>query len=384
MAISLTSPKEFRLERYPKTKDSSLRAWNAADELVIEHLQQHLHQKPNKTVIINDQFGALALSLQDFSPILWTDSFLSQRAYQENFSNNQLDCQRLSLIETQFNKDAESNFGSLKTGEYIDLLVIRIPKHNSLLEFQLQQLRPYLKDTSVIVGAGMTKDIHKSNLNIFESRLGPTKTSLAKKKARLIFSQLKQTPQPINAVSQYHLDQYQLTLYGYAGVFSREKLDIGTQVLLPLLPDLQAGQQVVDLGCGNGVIAAVMAKQSPNAKFFLTDESKLAIESAKLTFSRNQLSNAEFLQTDCLQGLSNNTYDYVICNPPFHQQNVQTLSIAAKMFRQASQKLNRQGRLIVVANRHLKYRSMLNRYFTKVAPISADKKFTVWLAEFPK
>lgn len=384
MSFQLTSPSKLNLQRYPKNKDQSLRAWNAADELIIEHLNHHLTKIPRKTLIINDQFGALSICLEKFSPMVWSDSFLSQLAYQQNFANNQIDADNISILNPNFDNSAP--FEQLKSNDNdkIDLLIIRIPKHNSLLQFQLRQIKPYLSESSIVIAAGMTKEIHNSNLKVFEDEIGTTKTSLAKKKARLVFSHPAEKRHESMSVSRYELHEYQLTIYGLAGVFSRQKLDIGTQVLLQHLPELLPHQKVIDLGCGSGVIAAVMASRYPDNEFTLTDESRLAIESAKLTFASNQMHNAQFFQTDCLKGLPDNHYDYVLCNPPFHQQNVQTLTIASTMFRQAAKKLKQDGELRVVANRHLKYRALLNRYFGQINPISADNKFTVWSAKSKK
>lgn len=401
---------QLLLQRYPPAQDKSLRAWNAADELLLEHLQQNLKNQPENCLIINDQFGALTTALNDISPIFWSDSYLSSKAIQNNLQRNYannihakpltIDYQHLNQQQTIAKNNPKQTFS---------LVLLRIPKHNSLLSFQLNQLKSLINSKTIIVAAGMSKEIHTSTLSLFEKIIGPTKTSLAKKKARLIFSQLDSRKNVENNESdeislkqnfsaqyylsqsylaQYHLTQHQLNIFGLPGVFSREKLDIGSQVLLQHLPFVAKNSKVIDLGCGNGVIAAVIAKQQPDCQLLLTDESRLAIESAKLTFKNNLLDNshnrAQFIQTDILQGVTDNNFDYVFCNPPFHQQNVQTLTIAKSMFKQASQKLKQTGELYVVANRHLPYFSHLKRYFNQVESISKDPKFIVWRASSPK
>ena len=68
-------------------------------------------------------------------------------------------------------------------------VLIRIPKTLALLEFQLLRLREVLEPGTKIIATGMVRDIHTSTLKLFERYIGPTRTSLARKKARLVFSE---------------------------------------------------------------------------------------------------------------------------------------------------------------------------------------------------
>ncbi len=403
--------KGINLQRYPKTRDKSLRAWSAADEYLLAHLSDLQLPETTNILILNDQFGALTCHLSQYNLTVWTDSFLSKNAIKENLKANQLAKARSDKKAIRFVNQTTEILGAK---DQFDLVIIRVPKHNSLLQFQLATIRSHLTIETKIIAAGMSKDIHKSTLKIFEQEIGATTTSLAKKKARLIFSEYKsEGKRPTNLPrSSYHLKAFDISVIGLPGVFSRDHLDIGAQVLLQYLPPTNGPQKLIDLGCGTGVLGCVAAKQNPKLIVTFCDESWLATESAKQTFQANRLNlphsaeenstkkdsadkevmteliqstrNADFITTDCLQGLSDNSYDFVLCNPPFHQQNVQTLSIANKMFSQAAEKLNQSGELRVVANRHLKYRPLLSSYFSQVKLISNNPKFVVWLAKDPK
>jgi 23S rRNA (guanine1835-N2)-methyltransferase len=435
MSLFIPTLEQLRLNRYPKSGDKSLRAWSAADELLLAEFESiYRSQNTNSEntninlLILNDQFGALSVALEQFSPFYWTDSFLSQQALEINATDNQLsaatfyeailpnlnqnelnhaefghsrlvdaiespnasDTKNTISAETQAKTSSKTQAERLK----FDYILIRIPKHNSLLKLQLSQLKRFCHDKTHIIAAGMTKEIHNSNIQLFERFIGSTKTSLAKKKARLVIPKLDlksfcQSEDSTNdnqsqLLSRYKLDSSAIELVAFPGVFSRKSIDIGSQVLLNYLPELKPKQKVIDLGCGNGLLAAVLAKQNPSCDFLLTDESRLAIESAKLTFYHNRLTQAKFVQTDVLLNIEHYDYDHIICNPPFHQQNVQTLAIATNMFKQSAAHLKPSGELRVVANRHLKYLPILKRYFKLVVSISQDAKFTVWLATQPK
>jgi len=371
---------KLTLSRYPKTSDQSLRAWNAADEYILDHVTENITLcESSNILIINDQFGALTCSLSECSPVCWSDSFLSRTAIAENLKTNRL---------PEKNYFIERIENITQTDICFDLILIRIPKHNSLLEFQLKSLAKLINDETVILSAGMTKEIHNSTTTLFNRYIGETTTSLAKKKARLIFSKPSLVPKTLHDlqsdIKTYELQNHKLTSYGLPGVFSRDSLDIGSRVLLNYLPETKENQNLIDLGCGTGILGTIVAKDNSTLNLTFCDESFLAVESAKITYEKNIGRNAKFHVTDVLAGLENNQYDHILCNPPFHQQNVQTLSIANKMFRQSALKLKDTGELRVVANRHLKYSPMLNQYFKNVKMISNDSKFVVWLAKQPK
>lgn len=375
---------KLALSRYPKTSDQSLRAWNSADEYLVKHITENLTlDKSSKVLIINDQFGALTCSLSECSPVCWSDSFLSRTAIAENLKFNSLN-EKINFIERTEN--------ITQPDICFDLVIIRIPKHNSLLTFQLNSIAQFINHNTVILSAGMTKEIHNSTTTLFNKYIGETTTSLAKKKARLMFSKPSSTPKVSNEnlydnltdIKIYEVKEYDVKSYGLPGVFSRESLDIGSRVLLNYLPETKENQNLIDLGCGTGILGTIVAKNNSTLNLTFCDESFLAVESAKTTYEKNIGRSAEFHITDVLAGLENDQYDHILCNPPFHQQNVQTLSIANKMFKQSAQKLKDRGELRVVANRHLKYRPMLSQYFKNVKMISDDSKFVVWLAYLPK
>ena len=75
------------LERLPRDGSHTLRAWDASDEYLVQHLHEHyFHDQSDcqQPLIFNDSFGALGVSLKDYQPVLINDSFVSQQAAQAN------------------------------------------------------------------------------------------------------------------------------------------------------------------------------------------------------------------------------------------------------------------------------------------------------------
>ncbi len=394
MLSPILSIENVELLRFPQTRDINLRAWNAADEYILNHLSQQSDAlTPKQTLIINDQFGALNVCLNSFNPWYWTDSFLSNTAQQKNHQLNGLtsnsersifwDITSEQLKPTNKNKSMPQSF---------DLVIIKVPKQLNMLALQLSSLQPYISSKTQIIAAGMTKEIHNSTLALFEKWAGKTKTSLAKKKARLIFStpqniitspQKKTTVQTVYQLANPLCSDQSLKVCSLPNVFSQGRLDIGSKVLLNHFPKISSDQSLLDLGCGSGVIAAAIAQANQLTHVTLTDESAMAIAASRQTFLLNQLPHPKLIQTNVLDNVQDH-FDVIVCNPPFHQQNTQTLSIANKMFKQSSSHLNSHGEFWVIANRHLQYGKQLSQYFDKVTIKSKDSKFILWHASRPK
>ena len=110
-----------------------------------------------------------------------------------------------------------------------------------------------------------------------------------------------------------------------------------------------------------------------------TDESYMAIESSIKNFVTvfGETREAEFLQTDCLYGVPEDSVSLVLCNPPFHQNNAINDDIAWQMFTESKAALEAKGELWVIGNRHLGYHAKLKHLFGDCIVVASNKKFTL-------
>ncbi|UTW45603.1 methyltransferase [bacterium SCSIO 12696] len=363
------------LTRYPAHPKDTLRAWDAADEYLVNYLAEQPGINPNSQVLIlNDSFGALAVTLctgfPGLQPISIGDSWLSHRGTDHNLTANQLSPEAVKL---------HSSLEWPKLEQTFNLVVIKIPKSLSLLEDQLHRLQQFISVDTVVVAASMVKYLHNSHLTLFERLLGATTTSLAKKKARLVFCKPgKHEPVENPYPKTCPIPELKLEVSNHANVFSRDKLDIGTRFFLEHLPANDRYQQIIDLGCGNGLLGIVAAQRNPQADMTFVDESFMAVASAKTNFSANFADrNATFKVTDCLQGIAKNSADLIVNNPPFHQQNAVSTQVAEQMFRESKQVLKTGGELWVIGNRHLGYHVKLKRLFGNCQTVVSNQKFVI-------
>jgi len=365
----------FKLERLPKTTKGDLRAWDAADELILNTLHSEhasLLKLSDPILLINDSFGALATSLHQSSLHSWSDSCLSQLATKDNFRLNKLTDNCLFIPAT----DA--------LPQSYKLVIIKIPKTLSLLEDQLIRLKPHISPETIIIAGAMSKHIHTSTLQLFEKIIGTSSSSRATKKARLIFSKNTITKTPINPYPKtLSIPEFQLSLLNHANVFSQNQLDIGARFLIQQLPKCPIAAHIVDLGCGNGVLGIIAQTLQTDAKLTFIDESYMAIASAKDSYQqhfKNKQHTADFLISDCFKQYHGDKADLILCNPPFHQAHAVGDQIAWQMFLQSNQHLNTKGELWVVANRHLAYHVKLKKLFGNCRTIASNNKFVVLAA----
>ena len=366
---------KFELARYPHRAKEQLRAWDAADEYLLHYLHDEgLLADEAKLLILNDHSGALTTALAHHQIQTLSDSYLTHQATLANLRHNDLDAKDIRLLSSL----------AAPTGP-LDLVLCKVPKSLAFLEDLLHRIRPYLHANTRIVGAGMTRSIHTSTLELFERIIGPTHTSLAKKKARLIFSAYDAAlaPGPSPYPTQYALENTELTLTNHANVFSRDSLDIGTRLLLEHLPTSDEKRTIVDLCCGNGVIGLVAATRNPQATLAFADESFMAIASASANFQAafGRTREVSFTASDGLEQAAKNSVDLVLCNPPFHQQQAIDNAVPWRLFQQSHTALKKGGQLWVIGNRHLGHHIKLKRIFGHCETLASNRKFVVLKAK---
>ncbi|QSO50562.1 class I SAM-dependent methyltransferase [Alicyclobacillus curvatus] len=142
-----------------------------------------------------------------------------------------------------------------------------------------------------------------------------------------------------------HVRGVDLELMSDAGVFSKTGLDFGTRLLIETvhLPDEAF---VVDLGCGYGVVGAVLARIYPQTRWLLLDINERAVELAEQNTAALG-ERVQVAQSDGLNALGSRRPEAILLNPPIRAGK----SAIYKMFEDASRKLFPGGALWVVIHK---------------------------------
>ena len=346
------------LKRYPHRKNDPLQAWDSADEIILAHLAS-LDLNGKRALVINDQFGALSCALMNFDLTAYTDSYVSAEGIRLNSGG------KINPI---------SRFNEL-SGAY-DFALIKLPKNMSFFEDILCRLSSHLHPHSKIICGTMVKHLPKTSFELLQKYIGETSTSLAKKKARLIFADFQkecvESPYPIKV----YIEPLKCNFINHSNLFSREKLDIGTRFFLENIP---AGNfdSILDLGCGNGIIGIKAKQLNPHAQIIFSDDSQMAIQSAIENYRKHFSDEAQYCWTNCFENQKKETLDLVLCNPPFHQQSTIGDFIAQQMFSDAHQALKKGAMIRVIGNSHLGYPLTLKKIFGNSQVVATNQKFMI-------
>lgn len=174
---------------------------------------------------------------------------------------------------------------------------------------------------------------------------------------------------------EYQLDG--LTIKTLPGVFSRDGLDVGSQLLLSTLTPHTKGK-VLDVGCGAGVLAAMLASHSPKVRLTLCDVSAPAVEASRATLAANGFEGEVFASNVFSE--VKGRFDMIISNPPFHDGLQTSLDAAQTLIRTAVRHLNSGGELRIVANAFLPYPAILDETFGFHEVLAQTGRFKVYRA----
>jgi 23S rRNA (guanine1835-N2)-methyltransferase len=406
-----------------------LRAWDAGDEYLLDEIHQRGGvEEGQRVMLLNDDWGTLFTALRLTSPNIditaLHDNALSSTATRANLQQNTLPFdERSSRLLDDLSGWVSLSRDANEAREGWEWVLIKLPRSRSLLEDQLRWLPLLLTPTAQVIVAGMVKYIQPAHRALFEKFIGPTTLSLARKKARLFFVD----PRPIErderpsiiqhlmaSQSSYHIEEALSTslsssrnlpvsippVINLPGVFAEGHLDLGARALLPhivrvaprLLADMNLSDdelglscaQVIDLGCGDGVLGCILPLLFPAVHVHFMDISHRAIECARRNFAQfngDGEARSSFTVGDCLDGVSPSSVDLILNNPPFHEQNAVSLGVAYRMFTQSYEALKPNGALIVVANRHLQYHRPLKRLFGRCQTLGETSKFLIMCAK---
>ena len=152
-----------------------------------------------------------------------------------------------------------------------------------------------------------------------------------------------------------------LTFRTDAGVFSKGEVDDGTDLLLKSLPEEMTGD-ILDLGCGWGVIGICVARRWPDTRVTMADVNLRALELARGNAERNR-AEVRCLESNGMEALKGSRFDAVITNPPIRAGK----QVIYRMFADAEECLRPGGSLILVIRKQQGAESCL-RYLQTLFP----------------
>jgi 16S rRNA (guanine1207-N2)-methyltransferase len=153
-----------------------------------------------------------------------------------------------------------------------------------------------------------------------------------------------------------------LGLWSQAGVFSWDRIDPGSALLLQHLPALSG--RGADFGCGIGVLARAVLASPKVAQLTLVDIDRRAVQAAQRNLDDPRL---RFHWIDVREpNLDLTALDFVVMNAPFHDAGTEDRGLALNFVRRAAEALRAGGVCWLTANRHLPYEGAMKPLFKRV------------------
>jgi len=165
-------------------------------------------------------------------------------------------------------------------------------------------------------------------------------------------------------------------------IFARGRLDPATAMLAGCF-EVPPQADVLDLGCGGGVLGILAALLDPTSRVTLADADPLAVEVSRRNAALNGAANVTVHLTDVLTDVPGQTFDVVLTNPPFHQGRAQDVGLAHRFIAEAGAALRPGGRLYVVCNRFLRCGPVMKQHVGPVTEVAGDQRYKVLVARHP-
>jgi 16S rRNA (guanine1207-N2)-methyltransferase len=186
-------------------------------------------------------------------------------------------------------------------------------------------------------------------------------------------SQLQSQPTSIS----YTFKAVHYTFVSDRGVFSKQKIDFGTHLMLNhITPDHVS--HILDMGCGYGVVGIVLRHQYPKAKLSMFDINARAVELSMKNAETYHILDAYIKESDGIPSEIKDV-DVAVLNPPIRAGK----DVVFKLYKQAYDVLVKDGSLYIVIQKKqgaLSSYAYLQTLFKTVTCIAKDKGYFVYKA----
>jgi 16S rRNA (guanine1207-N2)-methyltransferase len=265
------------------------------------------------------------------------------------------------------------------------------PKQKDELKFLLANACKLLQPDGLLMVAA-ENEIGGKTLTKIAAQFCDELQSVSKYKSRVVWSRVSLTQsahQWDQALAQGSLQKNPLGFWSCPGLFSWDRLDKGTEILLQNLPFSLQGVGA-DFGAGFGMIGdKILSRYKSVEKLYCLENDRRALQACEKNlapFNKDSDENkarVSFHHIDILDPMDplwitlHQSLDFIVMNPPFHQGKAGEPALGQAFIKRAAQCLKKDGRLFFVANLHLPYEKMVEQEFEFQRVVSDTKNYKI-------
>ena len=277
--------------------------------------------------------------------------------------------------------EGRSHFGVDVPEQPFEAAVVFLPKARELTNYLLNALASRLAGRELFLVGEKRSGIEAAAKQL--SPFGRARKLDSARHCQLWQVTVEDAPQAVSLESlaqhyEVEMEDGPLKVVSLPGVFSQGRLDRGSALLLENIDKLPSGN-LLDFGCGAGVLGAAVKRRYPHNNVIMLDVDAFATASTRLTLAANGL-EAEVMTGDGIDaapmGLST-----ILSNPPFHVGVHTDYQATENLLRKARQHLKSGGELRLVANAFLKYQPLIEEHLGVCAIKAQGNGFRIYRAK---
>lgn len=144
-------------------------------------------------------------------------------------------------------------------------------------------------------------------------------------------------------IIRFYYRNHELFFISDFGVFSKDKVDYGSRVLLDSINLDKKHRSLLDVGCGYGTLGISLKKEYPWLDVEMIDVNERSVHLANLSIKKNLVKDIKAYKSYIYENVVG-TFDVIVSNPPIRAGK----KVVFDILEGASEHLNINGELIVV------------------------------------
>lgn len=257
----------------------------------------------------------------------------------------------------------------------VDLVWMRLPRALGALDEYSELIASHAADDVQVIAGGREKHLNRSMNSTLTGHFTSVSASLGQQKSRALRASGPRHGDPVwPRHKTITVGGEQLEMWWHGATFAAGRVDDGTRLLIDHLDRVADADRYLDLGCGSGLLATLIARAHPDSDVDATNTSWAAVDSTRRTAAGTGVRTHWAAD---LGDFADQDLDVIVCNPPFHRGAAKDSAPTIALFEQAARALADGGEFWCVFNSHLPWKAHLSRLIGATTLVAQNPGFTL-------